>query len=138
MKQLILFALVAHAAVFVAAPEAHAQEFVVIVNASNPVSELSRSDVSRAFLKRAGRLIAVDLDVRSAVRETFSRSVHGRSASAILAYWQQQIFAGKDVPPAERNSDADVLAFVRDNPKGIGYVAAGTPLSSGVKAIQLR
>lgn len=136
MKSIVV--VLAAAALFVAAPAAQGQEFVVVVNASNPVSELSRSEVSNTFLKKASRLVAVDLDRSSAVREAFSRSIHGRSASAVLAFWQQQIFAGRNVPPAERSTDADVLSFVRNNTDAIGYVAAGTALGNGVKAVQLK
>jgi hypothetical protein len=31
-----------------------------------------------------------------------------------------------------------VLAFVRSNPKGIGYVATGTDLGAGVKAVTVQ
>ena len=70
--------------------------------------------------------------------DAFARAILGKSAAALESFWQQQIFAGKDVPPAEKGSDADVLAFVRGNPKAIGYVAAGTDLGAGVKAVTLQ
>lgn len=112
MKRLNV-ALIVLSAALVSANEAHAQQqFVVVVNAANPTSELSRSDVSNAFLKKTSGLIAVDLDKGSAVRDAFSRSVHGRPAAAILAHWQQQIFSGRSVPPTERSSDADVLTLL--------------------------
>jgi ABC-type phosphate transport system substrate-binding protein len=117
---------------------ADAQDFVVVTNAANPVSELSRNEVSNIFLKKTTRLVAVDLDKGSIVRDAFSKAIHGRPASAILSYWQQQIFSGKDVPPAERSSDADVLAFVRGNPNAIGYVSAGTSLGPGVKVVSVK
>jgi ABC-type phosphate transport system substrate-binding protein len=126
------------------AGSAAAQDFVLVVNAANPVSELSKSEVSNIFFKKQGRwpggnaVVAVDLDKGSPVRDAFSRTVHGRPASAVLSYWQQQIFSGKDVPPAERGSDADVLAFVRGNPNAVGYVSAGAALGSGVKGVQIK
>jgi ABC-type phosphate transport system substrate-binding protein len=138
MKPLIV-ALTVLSAALVPAGEAQAQQqFVVVVNAANPTSELSRSDVSNAFLKKTSGLVAVDLDKGSAVRDAFSRSVHGRPVAAILAHWQQQIFSGRSVPPAERSSDADVLTFVRDNANAIGYVAMGTTVGPGVKAVQVK
>lgn len=133
----IAIGFVAMAALCAAAPPAQAQEFVVVINAANPASELPAREVSNAFLKKATRLVAVDLDHHSAQRESFSRAVHGRSVAAIIAYWQQQIFAGRSVPPPQRSTDADVLEFVRANPDAIGYVAAGTPLGTGVKAVRV-
>jgi hypothetical protein len=32
-------------------------------------------------------------------REGFSKEVHGRSVTAIKSFWNQQIFAGRQVPP---------------------------------------
>lgn len=125
-------------ALCVGASEARAQDFVVVVNDANSVSELRRDDVANAFLKRSTRLVAVDLSANSAVRDAFSKAVHGRPASAIVSHWQQQIFSGRDVPPPERSSDAAVLEFVRSKPDAIGYVAAGANLGDGVKAIAVR
>jgi ABC-type phosphate transport system substrate-binding protein len=121
--------------------EASAQEFQVVVNAGNSVSSISTDDLSKIFLKKSTKwaggasAVAVDLKAGDATREAFSQTVHGRGASAIASYWQQQIFAGKDVPPEEKGSAADVIAFVAANPGAVGYVPAGTDLGSGVKVI---
>ncbi|HEX7239652.1 MAG TPA: hypothetical protein VF263_05275 [Longimicrobiaceae bacterium] len=120
------------------APGARAQGFQVVVNAANPASSLPKAEVSNVFLKKSARLVPVDLGKSSGVRDAFSKTVHGRGAAAIGAYWQQQIFSGKDTPPAEKDSDAEVLAFVRGNPRAIGYVSAGASLGSGVKAVSVQ
>jgi len=137
MKVMLLLVLAA-----VAIPAtAQAQNFQVVVNATNPVAEMSKDDVSKVFLKKARKFPgggeAVAVDQEGDVRESFSKAVHGRSASAIESHWQQQIFAGKDVPPEKKSSDSDVLEYVRSNPGAIGYVAAGTALGSGVKAVSV-
>jgi ABC-type phosphate transport system substrate-binding protein len=41
------------------------------------------------------------------------------------------------VPPPEKASPTEVLAYVRANPGGIGYVPAGTALPDGVKALKV-
>jgi hypothetical protein len=114
-----------------------AQGYVVVVNAAGPAA-LGKGDVSNAFLKKGGSLVAVDQSKSAKIRDAFSKDVLGRPASAVATYWQQQIFAGKDVPPAEKGDDAAVLAFVKGNPKAIGYVSAGTELGAGVKALTLQ
>jgi ABC-type phosphate transport system substrate-binding protein len=125
-------------------PSRSTATFVVIVNSDNPVTTVSRTELAEIFLKRltkwpAGtRIVPVDLPQRSSVREDFSKAVHNRSAAAVTAYWQQQIFSGKDVPPPEKRTDADVVAFVRENPGGVAYVGAGTPLGTGVKVVTVR
>ena len=116
-------------------------QYVVIVNANSSVETISKSDLSKIFQKKNRRLpdgtdaMPVDLDKSSSVREAFSQAVHGRGVSQIEAFWQQQIFAGKDVPPETKASDAEVIAYVSSTPGGIGYVSSGASLGSGVKQV---
>jgi ABC-type phosphate transport system substrate-binding protein len=124
-------------AVLAPTSRAAAQAFVVVVNASGPAA-LTRDDVSKIFLKKSGQLTAVDQSKDSKVRNAFSAVILGRPVSAIASYWQQQIFSGGDTPPSEKRSDADVLAYVRGNPKAIGYVSAGTDLGDGVRAVTIQ
>lgn len=125
-------------------PAAAAEPFVVIVNAANPVSSVASGQLSSLFLKKvtqwSGGLPAapVDLGADSAVREGFSRQVHHKGTAAVKAYWQQMIFSGREVPPPEKASARDVVAFVGANPGGVGYVPVGTPLGSDVKSVDLK
>ena len=118
-------------------------DFVVVVNAGNPATGLSVAELSQMFLQKTPRwpsgekVMAVDLTEDSPAREAFSKAILDRPTSAVKAYWQKMIFSGRDVPPPEKTSSADVLAFVRSNPGGIGYVPAGTDLPSGVRALQV-
>lgn len=113
--------------------------FKVIVNPSNPASSISRDELSRICLKKTtkfpdGRSASpVDLPLNSSARAAFSNAVHGKPVSAVEAFWQQQIFSGKDLPPAQK-SEAGAVDFVRSNPNGIGYVSAGTD-TQGAKVI---
>ncbi len=117
--------------------------FRVIVQASNPAASLSVSDVAQFFMKRTtrwgggGAVQPVDLPPTSAIRDQFSRSVLGRSAVAVEAYWTKQIFSGQGTPPIVKGSERDVMAYVKENAGAIGYVAADTPLDTGVKAVNL-
>lgn len=144
MHRLLTSLALAAALVLAAGRTAQAQDYVVVVNAANPAASVSKSEASNLFLKKAAKWShgaaaqPVDLPKSSAVRDAFSRAVLGRPASAIVSFWQQQIFSGKDVPPAEKGSDADVLAFVRANPGAIGYVAADAALGAGVKSISVK
>ena len=120
-----------------------AQEFQVVVHAGAGLTEISRDDLSKIFQKKAGRLPSgenahpVDRGDDAAVREAFSQAVHGRSAQQIAAYWQQQVFSGRDFPPQQKDSDQEVLAYVASTTGAIGYVAAGASLGAGVKAVRV-
>ena len=118
---------------------AQTKSYKVIVNPSNPLTSISYENVSRIFLKKTttfpnGRSAApVDLPGNSSIRQHFSEDVHGKPASAVEAYWQQLIFSGRDIPPAQKN-EKGVLDFVRSNEDAIGYVSATTD-TPGVKVV---
>jgi ABC-type phosphate transport system substrate-binding protein len=124
-------------------PAAAQQGYVVIVNDANGVSSVSATELSRMFMKKQNRwasghdVVPVDLPESAAAREAFSAQVHGKPVSAVHAFWQQQIFSGRAVPPAEKGSDDQVVAFVRSTPGAIGYVSAGASLGAGVRRVQV-
>ena len=119
---------------------AHAASYKVIVNNSVSVSSLSKKAASDLFLKKttkweSGAAVApVDQLDSSNTREGFSKAVHGKTAAAVKSYWNQQIFSGRDVPPVEKKSDAEVLSFVRSTPGAIGYVSEAAS-AEGVRVV---
>jgi ABC-type phosphate transport system substrate-binding protein len=106
-----------------------AEGYKVIVHSSNSVGTMTAERVSAIFLKKVSkwnngrRIMPVDLVAGSSAREKFSKGIHGKSISAIKSFWQQQVFSGRDVPPPEKTSDRQVIAYVEANPNAIGYVS---------------
>ncbi len=122
---------------------AAAQGFKIIAHSDVPVSELTAAAASNIFLKKDSKFaggpeaVPVDQPASAAIRDAFSKAVHGRSTAAVVTYWQQQVFSGKDTPPATKPSDEAVVAFVKSTPGAIGYVKDGTP-ADGVKVVKLK
>lgn len=116
--------------------------YQVIVHPESAVDSLSRAELSDLFLKKTGRwpdgsrVFPVDQVETAAVRESFTRDVHGRSVAAIKAYWQQRIFSGRGVPPPEKASDRDVVELVRATPGAVGYVSPDAVLQ-GVRTVRV-
>lgn len=143
MRTFLRAALVA--ATLLCAPSLRAQDssFRVVVNAANPVAAISRDELSRLFLKKvttwsSGRpVMLVDQAEASPVRREFTRAVHRKEVSSVKSYWQTMIFAGRAVPPSEKPSDADVLAYVGANPNAIGYVSAGATVGTGLRVVTI-
>lgn len=136
-----LFTLLAGSA---AAPRTiQAQGFKIIAHSDVPVAELTSAAASNIFLKKDSKFpggpeaVPVDQPASAPIREAFSKAVHGRPASAVVTYWQQQVFSGKDTPPATKPSDEAIVAFVKSTPGAIGYVKDGTP-ADGVKVVKLK
>ncbi len=123
-------------------PAGEPASYRVMLNASNPVTSMARSQVSSLFLKNVsvwpdGRpVLPVDLTEDSPTRQTFSKDIHRRSVAAIKSFWQQKIFSGREVPPPELPSDAEVIAYVKAHAGAVGYVAQ-TPSDSGVKVLNI-
>ncbi len=117
--------------------------FKVIVNAANPAREARRARLSEMFLRRVanwpdGRPVApVDQSITFPIRERFSRRIIGRSALAVQNYWQQQVFAGRGVPPPVRLTDEEVIVFVEASPGAVGYVSADAGLPETTKTLKL-
>jgi ABC-type phosphate transport system substrate-binding protein len=76
----------------------------------------------------------VDQVPASASRARFSETILHRNVAAMQAFWQQQIFSGRDVPPVEKSNDEAVIAFVREHPGAIGYVSPDSALD-GVRTV---
>ncbi|HEX2060660.1 MAG TPA: substrate-binding domain-containing protein [Thermoanaerobaculia bacterium] len=116
--------------------------FRVVVHRANPVSSLTRAELSAIYLKRmrtwpASRadIVPIEQPATSRVREQFSRAIHGKSVAYVTRYWHRLIFAGRGVPPVEARSSAAVLELVKKQRGAIGYIDAQTPPGDGVKVI---
>ncbi len=116
--------------------------FKVITHPENPVTSLSKTEVSKILLKKVSkwddgqRVRAVDQGGKGSVREVFTKEIHGRSLSSIKRFWQRQVFSGTDVPPPELASDGEVLEYVRKTEGAIGYVSTDAS-EDGVKVIDV-
>jgi len=120
------------------------EEFLMIVNAHNPVSVAKREFLADAFLKKVTRwdddeaVRPVDLRPASAARQVFSGAVLRRKVAAVRSYWQQCIFSGREVPPPELDSDEAVTRYVAKYRGAVGYVSPAAKLGDGVKVVLVR
>jgi ABC-type phosphate transport system substrate-binding protein len=119
-----------------------APAYVIVVHPANPATVLPRKFVAEAFLKKTTRwdhgevIRPVDQVADSPARRKFSEDVLKRSVAAVRSYWQQLIFAGRDVPPPELRSDEEVVKFVLKYPGAVGYVS-GTADVGGAKIVSV-
>ncbi|MEO7362892.1 MAG: hypothetical protein ABI120_21345 [Gemmatimonadaceae bacterium] len=120
-----------------------AQSFRVIVNNAVTADDVTASALAKVFLKQTNKLpdgtsvTAVYQSKTSPARAAFDKEILRKTVAGVETFWQLQIFSGKDVPPAVKNSDEDVVTFVKATPGGIGYVSTGASVA-GVKVIIVR
>jgi hypothetical protein len=117
--------------------------YEVIVNPSNEAIAVDRQFLADAFLKKTAEwpggetIWPVDLPPGAPVRHRFTEEVLHRSVAEVKGYWQQRIFSGRDTPPPELDTDAEVVAFVLKHPGGLGYVSRAAPLG-GARVVDVR
>ncbi len=140
----LLPALLGALALGAALPAARAEEpYKVVINSANTTGALSREKLAAYFLKKearwsdGGKIVVVDRNPGAAVRVAFSKGVLAKDVAAVKSYWQRQLFSGRETPPAELDSDREVLDFVAKTPGAIGYVSAAADLGAGVKVIRI-
>jgi ABC-type phosphate transport system substrate-binding protein len=115
-------------------------KFKVIVHPDNPATSVSRGFLRDAYLKKSTEweggevILPVDLSWRFAERRVFTEQVLQKTPAQVKAYWNQQIFSGKGVPPPEADSARAVIVYVLANPGAVGYIPASTD-PAGAKVI---
>lgn len=140
MKRSLLVAVVSLLAGPLSAQEA---EYVVIVNAQNPVAQMKREQASALFMTRGAKWAhgpagaAVDQSMTSKVRQAFSREVLGQPAEGVQNYWRKRMLETREFPPPVKASDAEVIAAVAKDAGAIGYVAGTAELPATVKAVKI-
>ena len=110
--------------------------FKIIINQNNPTDSLTKSQISKLFLKKVTqwdsgyKVFPVDLTENNDARRDFSMKIHGKAVSAIKSYWQQQIFSGRSVPPPEKISDREIIEYISANANAIGYVSKDADINN--------
>lgn len=113
---------------------------VVIVNVTNTAT-LSDNDLSSLFLGKSksfpnnNKAQAINLNYGNETRKAFEKSILKKTSSQVKAYWSKLLFSGKGRPLRELSSDAEVLAFVAENPNAIAYIDASN-IDSSVKVVK--
>ncbi len=107
------------------------ESIVVILNNSNPVDNLTTSEIRKLFLAErsrwdTGKSVAPVMPASGqADRVAFLKIVCGMKEADFNKYFVQAAFTGKIVsPPKEVSSSRDVRSFVASSPGGVGFVRA--------------
>ncbi len=142
MAMMVLAVIAVWMAGSVPGAKAAGDPIVVIVNASNPVDNLSVGELKKLFLSDrsrwdTGKAVApVMLAAGAPERAAFLKIVCGMSDADLSKYFLQAAFTGKSAtPPKEVGNAGAVRAFVAASPGAIGFVKAGD-LPAGDAAVK--
>lgn len=109
-------------------------DFVVIANAGNSASAISKSELKNIFGANAGnfggaKVQVVMLPGTDPTSAAFFSSI-GFSAAEFDRVWLEKALSGQANPPSKKASAADVISAVGTMPGGIGII----PKSEEAKA----
>lgn len=108
--------------------EAGRTELVVIVNANNPITALTREQVVDIYMGRRTHFpdghaaLPIDLNPDSPLRVAFYQTLVGRTVAQVNAYWARLLFTGRATPPRVLSTPEAVRDVVRANPNAIAYL----------------
>jgi ABC-type phosphate transport system substrate-binding protein len=128
--------------------QAAGDPIVVIVNAANPIDNLTVGELKKLFMSDrskwdTGKSVApVMVTAGAPERTAFLKIVCGMSDGDFSKYFLQAAFTGKSAtPPKEVGGAASVKSFVAGSAGGIGFVKAGDfhgdGSDGGVKAVKV-
>ncbi|MGH8187410.1 MAG: hypothetical protein ACREUC_12690 [Steroidobacteraceae bacterium] len=117
-----------------AALSAARAEIVVIVNPKHAAASMTAAQVADLYLGKDGSLAPLDLKEPAALRNEFYQKIAGKDAAQVKAIWARLVFTGKQQPPKEMDSAAQVVKQVAGSEKAIGYVDKSA-VDGSVKAV---
>jgi len=148
LSGMAMFAVALLSVVSTPAVEAAGDPIVVIVNAANPVDNLSMSELKKLFLSDrskwdTGRVVApVIVSAGAPERTAFLKLVCGMNDAQFSKHFLQAAFNGKSATaPKEVSSVRGVKGVVVSSPGAIGFVKAldfhGDGSDGGVKSVKI-
>lgn len=100
----------------------------VVTHVDNRVASITRSELSRIFLKQqttwpdGARCIPIDQRGDSKIRGAFSRLVLQRSVYEVKRYWMQETMTGNAKPPVSLESAATVKKYLQKIEGAVAYI----------------
>jgi len=115
---------------------------VMIVHKDNPVNNATRAEAANYFLGKAsiwpggGKVMIVDQKKSTPAGMEFLKKIVKMEESTFKNLWVEKMLSGEALPPVNKNSDVEVVEYVKANPGAIGYVSASSP-HEGVKVLNI-
>jgi ABC-type phosphate transport system substrate-binding protein len=140
LKKTSFAGLILLAVALLAPANASQESFKVIVNPSVVGAKVPRATLAQIYLGKArswgdgSAITPVDQSSVSPVRRAFSDTVLETPVDAVKQHWMRNVSAGHR-PPAVKESDAAVIAFVASSRGAVGYVSESAEIPATVRVV---
>jgi ABC-type phosphate transport system substrate-binding protein len=121
---------------------ANAEDFILVVNAENPVTRLTANELASIYLKKRrdwpdGTSVRfIDRREGTGLRASFLSFI-GKSGRDVELYWIGEKLYSGNAAPLQVDSDASVVSLISSLKGGIGYISSGFQVGNGVKKIEV-
>lgn len=130
MKHLVASTLLITAFMTFAVREGNSQNMCIIVNAENPVSTLTASQVKLTYLRKINKrwkelnknIVPVDAKTNGEGRKKFLTEVLDMTQDELTRYFTEREYQNAEAPPMKLTTDEEILAFVSNNIGAIAFV----------------
>lgn len=128
MLQLSLFKMIMIMGAMSFTGSATGADLVLVVNKSNPISILSRSQVIDLYMGKyvafpdGTKAVPVDIEDDVEIRTKFYDSLVGMPLARVNAYWSKVKFSGRARPPTQQKNEKASLNFVIQTEDSIAYI----------------
>ena len=106
----------------------HAQEYLVIVNKSADIDEITPLQIKMIFLKKSKMIndismLPINLNISNHARNSFEKNILRMSRNKLKSFWIEQHYFGQQ-PPIMMQSSQSILSFVKKIEGAIAYIPA--------------
>lgn len=121
-----------------ASPAARA-DYYVVVSDQNPTQKLSQKEALHIFMGRSrafpagGVVIAYEIGDDTG-RAGFYHALGGLSLAQVTSYWARLMFSGRNLPPRQVESQAELMEKIRIDPRAIGWLPQ-PPTQRGLRTV---
>ncbi len=126
----MLFVLLVGVFVHPAFADEQKAEAVIIGNKNIPKSSLSKTDIQNIFLGKKTKLdntkITFVILKSGDVHKSFLKEYLSRTPAQYKKYWKKIVFTGKGKAPKTCKTEEDLIEYVKNTKKAIGYIGSGT------------
>lgn len=120
------------------------QDVTVLVNADNPLTEISKSDLKKIYFGKKStwdsgeKVIPMHLKLDTDDGIKFTKLLK-TDPNRFKAKWLKIVYSGKATPPQRFKTSLQVDEIIKLIPGGIGIVSGGyTPKNPNVKVIKVK
>jgi len=116
---------------------------VIVTNSNNPASQLNSAQLRNIFIGNKitwddGTLIHLaDYTAEEKLRKKFSEEFLDLSPRKVSMLWIKVSLSGKSVPPQIFRDEDELLNYIENNDRAIGYVSSANNLPKNIKVLKI-